>query len=230
MNTRRKLLIAAATLVLGTGVASAAVTRSDLNMRSGPGTDTSVVAVIPGGASVSVLRCASGWCRVRYAGRVGYASEQYLEDNGTAVRPPVATYGPMYTDPYAGFAYPYTDPYAFGWPDYSFSYGPSIGLGFWRGAGRHHWRAAPHWRGVPGRAANGGLAAQPGGHRGIAPGAGGRGSGSIGPGTVRQGRGPIGRGGGALAQGPRGGGAPHLGAAGGRGAAGAVGGNGRRGR
>jgi uncharacterized protein YraI len=133
MTAANTLSIAAAALVLSSGVAAAAVTEADVKMRSGPGTNNPVMGVIPAGASVDVLGCRTGWCRVRYAGRIGYASERYLESVRRAPSVRIYEYGPAY-------AYGYYSPF------YSYSYGPTIGLEVSRGGIRIH-RRSHHWRG-----------------------------------------------------------------------------------
>ncbi|MCC5978974.1 MAG: SH3 domain-containing protein [Salinarimonas sp.] len=74
------VLIAATFILIGVGSAMAypAATTADLNMRSGPGTQFSVIAAIPRGGRVEVLGCSRGWCDVVWAGRRGYASERFL--------------------------------------------------------------------------------------------------------------------------------------------------------
>jgi len=80
MSLLKPLAAAASIIAMSAGVAAAgpAVSETNLNMRSGPGTDHAVVDVIPAGATVEVLDCAGTWCRVAYAGATGYASRSYL--------------------------------------------------------------------------------------------------------------------------------------------------------
>src|SRR5665213_1323957 len=101
-----KHLALAAGLLLGSaGVAAAApaVVTSDLNMRSGPGTNYGVVDVLPGGSTVDVLSCGGSWCRVASGGAEGYASRNYLSGE----RGPVyAEAPPVYVGPPAiGFGF-----------------------------------------------------------------------------------------------------------------------------
>ena len=62
MFSPRLLAATVAALGLSTGIAAAApaVTETDLNMRSGPGTGYGVVTVIPDGATVDVAGCSGG--------------------------------------------------------------------------------------------------------------------------------------------------------------------------
>jgi uncharacterized protein YraI len=85
----KKTMIAAGVLVLSKGAALAnpAVVTNSLNLRSGPSVSNGVIGVMPQGANVRAWNCGEGWCRVSYAGRVGYASERYLE---------IANAGPAY--------------------------------------------------------------------------------------------------------------------------------------
>ena len=55
-----------------------------LNVRSGPGTDHSVIGGLDDGAQVVVLEVADGWCHVLYSNRdgqaaIGYVSGDYME-------------------------------------------------------------------------------------------------------------------------------------------------------
>ena len=51
---------------------------SPLRLRSYPGTQGEVVAMIPDGAAVTVYGAANGWCTVGYNGFAGYAAEAYI--------------------------------------------------------------------------------------------------------------------------------------------------------
>jgi len=88
----KTVTLAAACFALSCGAAAAqAVTATDLNMRAGPGTNYSVVNVIPQGTPVEVMGCGGNWCQVAYGGRTGFASVGYLEMGGpgmgAAMRP-----------------------------------------------------------------------------------------------------------------------------------------------
>ena len=81
--TLKRNLTATAILLAVAGPAAAAVTATattDLNMRSGPGTEFPVTDVIHSTGQVSVESCvgASGWCKVSYDGQSGWASSSYL--------------------------------------------------------------------------------------------------------------------------------------------------------
>ena len=85
----------AAALFLGTA-ANAAISTTDLNMRSGPGTDYPVVGVIPANSQVAIEDCAAGtmWCMVDAGGVQGWADSGYLADNGLFPRAgSTVTYG-----------------------------------------------------------------------------------------------------------------------------------------
>jgi uncharacterized protein YraI len=97
MMIAKRLAAAAAVLGLSAGVAAAspAVTETDLNMRTGPGTEYGVVTVIPGGATVDVGGCGGGWCDVAWNGFDGFASASYLDSLGVVtVAPPAVYAGP----------------------------------------------------------------------------------------------------------------------------------------
>ena len=87
----RIALAAAASLgLMGAAQAYEAAATTDLNMRSGPGTQYRVVDTIPGGEIVRVGNCSGSWCRVDFDGLRGWASANYLSDVGRrAYREPV---------------------------------------------------------------------------------------------------------------------------------------------
>lgn len=64
----------------GDWIGDTARATTELNLRSGPGTEHHPVAVIPARAEVEVHACLDGrvWCQVSYGGTVGYASDRYL--------------------------------------------------------------------------------------------------------------------------------------------------------
>jgi uncharacterized protein YraI len=133
MNLSTSLLASAAALVITAGTASAAtvVATADLHLRSGPGTEYPVIAVIPQGVTVHSENCGPGWCHVDYRGRWGWASRAYLRGSwGHA-------YSYEYTAPsydYYGYSGPY---YGYGEPEYYSYYSPPVvgfgGLYGWRG-------------------------------------------------------------------------------------------------
>jgi Bacterial SH3 domain len=142
---KTKLLGAAAILLLSAGAAAAvpAVARSDLNVRSGPGTEYGVVGVIQSGETVDLGRCIGSWCRVAFGGGSGYANRSFLQIAAGAPGAGVVVQAPVY-DPY-DYDYDY---------DYGYAYGP--GVGFYAGPrfryrhDGHSWRGG--WQG-PGRSA-----------------------------------------------------------------------------
>ena len=151
------LLASGAALLLSTGIAAAApaTARSDLNVRSGPGTNYPVVGALQAGETVDVQGCTGSWCRVSSAGGSGFASRSYLAMAGG---PGV---GVAVTEGYApGYAYEDYPGYGYGYDDY-YDYGPSVGVGFAFG-GRFHrdhhfdhrwgghngaWQGRPGWQG-----------------------------------------------------------------------------------
>ena len=81
MQASIKGIFAASLLAIWPGVAAAvpAQVETDLNVRLGPGTGYGVVDVLPGGVTVDVLACYSGWCEVSWEGFDGFASRAYLD-------------------------------------------------------------------------------------------------------------------------------------------------------
>ena len=66
---------ASGTIAYGTGNVSA----SALNIRSGPGTDNSVISTVGNGSTVVILeRSTDDWYKINYNGTIGYVSSAYL--------------------------------------------------------------------------------------------------------------------------------------------------------
>ena len=116
MTLKFKLLAASAMLLLSAGAASAApaTAETDLNVRSGPGTQYPVIGSIQEGEAVDVRRCAGSWCRVSFSGGTGFANRSYLAMGGV-----VAPRRSVVVSPYV-----YDDDYY----DYGYAYGPSVGI------------------------------------------------------------------------------------------------------
>jgi uncharacterized protein YraI len=129
----KHLSLAAGILIASAGaaVAAPAAVTSDLNVRSGPGTKYAVVGSVPAGATVNVLSCNGGWCRVAFGSRQGFVNNSYLAeaDEGPVYgeAPPAVYVGPVYG-------------YGYGW-------GPGWGWGGgWRGGWRGGWHGGWHHR------------------------------------------------------------------------------------
>lgn len=68
-------------LLAGTAYAETAVTvATDLNLRSGPGPNYQILAVMPASSSASVIGCLAetSWCKVAFEGQTGWAAGDYL--------------------------------------------------------------------------------------------------------------------------------------------------------
>jgi uncharacterized protein YraI len=133
---RNTLLASSAALLLSAGAAAAApaTVQTDLNVRSGPGTQYPVVGSVQSGESVDVAGCTGRWCQISFGGGTGYANQNYLAMAGGG--PGYAAVAPGYADP--GYVYDDTPGYAYN--DYYYDdYGPSVG--FYVSPGfRHHRR------------------------------------------------------------------------------------------
>lgn len=111
-----RLLGAAGLLLASAGAAAAmpAVVTTDLNVRSGQGTEYPVVAVMPEGQAVNITGCSDGWCYVPRYG--GYASARYLQTVGSAY---AYVPGYRYVAPreyrYEAPRYRYWEPWQYGW-------------------------------------------------------------------------------------------------------------------
>ena len=60
------------------------VTASSLNVRSGAGTNYSVLGSLSKGSKVEVISESNGWSKIKYNGSVGYVSSKYLTTSSTA--------------------------------------------------------------------------------------------------------------------------------------------------
>jgi uncharacterized protein YraI len=191
MTLKFKLLAASAMLLLSAGAAAAvpATAETDLNVRSGPGTQYQVIGTIPGGETVDARNCTGSWCQVSFSGGSGWASRNYLAMGGVAPGPAVAVSPYVYDDDY--------------YYDYGYAYGPSVGIyagpRYWHGR-RHGWHGRPGWNGRHGGWA--GRPGRPGTGPQVTPGAG---QGFAGPPAGWQ-RPGTGIGGGAAVSAPSGGG------------------------
>ncbi|EEQ95391.1 SH3 type 3 domain-containing protein [Brucella intermedia LMG 3301] len=84
-RTPMKLALKAALVALGVFAAGAAqaanaISTTNLNIRTGPGTRYATLGSIPSGAPVTVRGCTAGygWCQVSYGPTFGWASSRYL--------------------------------------------------------------------------------------------------------------------------------------------------------
>ena len=102
---------AALLLSAGSALAVPATAETDLNVRSGPGTQFPVIGSIPDGQTVDVANCSGAWCQVSFGGGTGYASQNYLEIGGAVAPGPAVAVSPYVYD---------DDDY-----DYGYTYGPS---------------------------------------------------------------------------------------------------------
>lgn len=73
-------LVAMGVFAAGAAQAANAISTTNLNIRTGPGTRYATLGSIPSGAPVNVRGCTSGygWCQVSYGPTFGWASSRYL--------------------------------------------------------------------------------------------------------------------------------------------------------
>jgi uncharacterized protein YraI len=112
-----------------------ALATTNVNMRSGPGTDTAIVTTIPGGSTVRVSGCNGEWCAVTWNGRSGFAIARSLDTGArqARMRPPPGAYVAEAEPPvvYAAPGYYPPPPVVYG-PGY-YRYGPGYyRRGWWR--------------------------------------------------------------------------------------------------
>src|SRR5437868_10692597 len=62
----------------GTAFAAEAYTATDLNVRTGPGTEFDRVGTLPANSGVDVINCSKRWCLVHGRGLRGWVSSGYL--------------------------------------------------------------------------------------------------------------------------------------------------------
>lgn len=88
MSARLLPLIASAALLAATAGANAqtATATTDVNVRSGPGSDYEVIDQLPAGEVVRVLDCRGDWCEISMGGDSGYVARSYLDDGGRRAR------------------------------------------------------------------------------------------------------------------------------------------------
>jgi uncharacterized protein YraI len=80
---------ASAAIIIPTVVPSLTTTRSNLNLRVGPGLNYQVAFVIPAGSAVNVVSCGGTWCIVAWAGQTGYCDGTYLMQAVTVMVSPL---------------------------------------------------------------------------------------------------------------------------------------------
>jgi Bacterial SH3 domain len=116
---------------------------ANVNLRRGPGTNYTVITLIPAGAGVAVGECNGGWCQVAYQGQDGYVIATSLGQGGPSAPRSAAAgyppgYGPDYPQPVDVAPPPYYGPYYYyGYRPYYYGYGPYY-YGY-RGYWRRHW-------------------------------------------------------------------------------------------
>lgn len=81
----KRFLVFLAAIILGFSNLNANpryVTANFLNMRTGPGTDYSIIGVLPQGTQVEVSEdCDCQWILIEWNGQIGFVSSRYLSDD-----------------------------------------------------------------------------------------------------------------------------------------------------
>jgi len=124
------------------GSARSAVVITNVNLRSGPGTDAEVVTTIPAGSTVRITDCSGEWCAVTWNGQSGYVIARNLGP-GAPRQARAYRAQPEYAE-----GYDVEPPVIYGAPGYyappAVVYGPAYyGPRAYYGAGwgwRRHWR------------------------------------------------------------------------------------------
>ncbi|GLQ08641.1 hypothetical protein GCM10007913_05730 [Devosia yakushimensis] len=81
------LAVAAVVVFLPAAQAAPGTVTTNVNVRSGPGTNYAVVDVVRAGTQVDVQRCQGSWCYIAKAGPDGWVSASYLTAGGRPVNP-----------------------------------------------------------------------------------------------------------------------------------------------
>jgi hypothetical protein len=81
--------VATSALLLSLSAASAApgTATTNVNMRSGPGTNYAVVGVVTAGQRIEVGNCRSSWCSVSIGRTSGWIAQQYIRTSAPAAKP-----------------------------------------------------------------------------------------------------------------------------------------------
>lgn len=89
LNVATGVAVAAAAVVVFLPAAQAApgTVTSNVNVRTGPGTNYAVVDVARTGQQVDVQRCQGSWCYITKPGPDGWVSASYLSASGRPVNP-----------------------------------------------------------------------------------------------------------------------------------------------
>jgi len=110
-----------------------AVAAANVNLRSGPGTDSEILANIPAGSAVRVGECEGEWCEVTWNGQSGYAIARNLNLGGSrqaGVYPRQPGYQPGPGQPGYQPGYPGDGNGPPGYaPGPAYSYGPRVAYG-----------------------------------------------------------------------------------------------------
>jgi hypothetical protein len=89
LNIAAGVAVAATALVvfLPAAYAASGTVTSNVNVRSGPGTNYAVVDTVRRGTTVDVQQCQGSWCYIVRSGPDGWVSASYLTAGGTPVNP-----------------------------------------------------------------------------------------------------------------------------------------------
>ncbi|SHF66174.1 SH3 domain-containing protein [Devosia limi] len=105
MRLFRLVVAAGLTILAGATAAFAApaTATSNVNLRSGPGTNYAVVGTLRTGQNVEVIECQDSWCFIEDGNRSGWASSAYLQrfNSGGPSRPQPGQ--PVPSDPSLNF-------------------------------------------------------------------------------------------------------------------------------
>jgi uncharacterized protein YraI len=71
-------------------LAKPAYVAATVNLRAAPGTQSEIVAKIPGGSLVESRDCSEGWCEIIWKDKTGFAIQTALDLSGRVPRPAAA--------------------------------------------------------------------------------------------------------------------------------------------
>ncbi len=79
---RLSLLFAVMVINILSVIAQTRYTKTDINLRYGPGTNYNIVTILPKGTAVTIAEdCDCKWIPVSYNGYIGYIRSSYLSRN-----------------------------------------------------------------------------------------------------------------------------------------------------
>lgn len=74
---KRSLFFLSFIFVLSTAIAQQVVTRNNVNLRTGPTTNSPILMQIPRGTTIELGECQADWCEITIGSKTGFIAKQY---------------------------------------------------------------------------------------------------------------------------------------------------------